>query len=347
MTAAILTTMSDPRRKVTSVTIETGEKDFARLADPYRRELLAHCYRMLGSMHDAEDFVQETYLRAWRAFDKFEGRSSLRTWLYRIATRTCLTALESRARRPMPADLSGPSDDPGGVLAESTDVPWLEPAPDVVIAADAADPETVAASRESTRLAFVATMQHLPPQQRAVLLLRDVMKWRAAEVAELLGITTAAANSALQRARAKLDEVGPKEDEIEAPTNAVERELLKRWSAAFEDYDVPAIVELLTTESVWEMPPFATWVRGAANIGTLISINCPAKGPGDMRLVPTAANGQPAFAVYMRDPDSGEHKAFGLQVLTPTAKGVAHTGMFFDTSLYRHFGLPETLPRSR
>ncbi len=316
--------------------------DFTRLADPYRRELLAHCYRMLGSMHDAEDLLQDTYLRAWRAFDGFEGRSSLRTWLYRIATRTCLTALESRSRRPMPTDLTGPAI-AGGALVERSDVPWLQPAPDVALGANAADPATIATSRDSVRLAFIAAMQHLPPQQRAVLLLRDVMRWRAAEVAGLLGITTVAVNSALQRARATLHEVAPSEDDITQPSTERERELLRRWSAAFENYDIHAIVDLLTTDSVWEMPPFENWISGASAIGTLIATTCPAKGSGDMRLVPTAANGQPAFAVYLRDPDSGEHAAFALQVLTLTASGVSHTGMFFDTSLYPTFGLPPTL----
>ncbi|MPY99075.1 MAG: sigma-70 family RNA polymerase sigma factor [Actinophytocola sp.] len=319
--------------------------DFTRLADPYRRELLAHCYRMLGSVHDAEDLLQETYLRAWRGFDAFEGRSSLRTWLYRIATRTCLTALESRGRRPMPTDLTGPAT-AGSALVERSEVPWLQPAPDVAIGAfgvTAADPATIATSRDSVRLAFIAAMQHLPPQQRAVLLLRDVMRWRAAEVADLLGITAVAVNSALQRARATLHEVAPSEDDVEQPNTARERELLRRWSAAFEDYDIPAIVGLLTTDSVWEMPPFENWINGASNIGTLISTTCPATCSGDMRLMPTAANGQPAFAVYLRDPDSGEHTAFALQVLTLAASGVRHTGMFFDTSLYPAFGLPPTL----
>ncbi len=329
------------------MTTNLGE-DFARQADPYRRELLAHCYRMLGSVHDAEDLLQETYLRAWRAFDNFEGRSSLRTWLYRIATRTCLTGLENRGRRPMPTDLNGPAT-ADSALVERGDVPWLQPVPDAAIGdfggsgGYAADPAAVATARDSVRLAFVAAMQHLPPKQRAVLLLRDVMRWRAAEVADLLGITTVAVNSALQRARATLHEVAPSEDDVEQPSTEQQRDLLRRWSAAFENYDIPAIVELLTTDSVWEMPPFENWVSGASAIGALISTACPATCAGDMRLAPTAANGQPAFAIYLRDPDSGEHQAFALQVLTTTAAGVAHTGMFFHTSLYPAFGLPHTL----
>src|SRR5262245_30194729 len=200
------------------------EEDFVRLTDPYRRELLAHCYRMLGSVHDAEDLVQETYLRAWRAYDDFEGRSSMRTWLYRIATNTCLNALESRGRRPLPTGLGGPSDSPEGDLAKRDEVTWLEPVPDAMVASDASDPATLVAERESVRLAFVAAMQYLPPRQRVVLLLREVLKWKAAEVAELLGTTTAAVNSTLQRARAQLDEAAPSLDEAAEPTEAQKRE---------------------------------------------------------------------------------------------------------------------------
>lgn len=335
--------MSGSPRTVIRMTQSTATKDFAKLADPYRRELLAHCYRMLGSVHDAEDLVQETYLRAWRAYDKFEERSSLRTWLYRIATRTCLTALEGKAKRPMPSGLAGPADDPAGELVERREVPWLEPIPDAVLAEDPADPATVATSRESTRLAFIAAMQHLPPRQRAVLILRDVLRWRAAEVAELLETSTASVNSSLQRARAQLERVAPKRDEISEPPAAEQRELLERWVAAFEAYDVPAIVELFEADAVWEMPPFLNWVEGAKNIGKLISSACPAKGPGDMRLVPTSANGQPAFGLYMRDPADGVHRAFQLQVLGLTAAGVAHAAVFFDLSLFEACGLPDVL----
>jgi RNA polymerase sigma-70 factor (ECF subfamily) len=318
-------------------------EDFVSLADPFRCELLAHCYRMLGSVHDAEDLVQETYLRAWRAYDRFEGRSSLRTWLYRIATSACLTALESRSRRPLPTGLGGPSDDPAGTLVQQTELPWLEPVPDVMVGAEGTDPAAIVTSRESIRLALIAALQHLPPRQRAVLILRDVLKWRAAEVAELLDTTTTAVNSILQRARAHLDQVAPAEDEIVEPTTPDQRELLDRYVTAFEQYDVAAIVELFTKDAVWEMPPFLTWVRGAEDIGRLISTHCPAEGPGDQRLVQTEANGQPAFALYMRG-DDGIHRAFHLQVLTLTASGVAHVAAFFDVGLFAAFGLPETLP---
>lgn len=316
-------------------------EDFLRLADPYRRELLAHCYRMLGSVHDAEDLVQETYLRAWRAYDRFEGRSSLRTWLYRIATTACLTALEGRGKRPLPTGLGGPTTDPGGPLEENPEVPWLEPIPDAMVGAEGGDPATIATSRQSVRLALIAALQHLPPRQRAVLILRDVLKWRAAEVAELLETTTTAVNSILQRARTQLEQVAPSEDDVVEPMTPEQRQLLDRYVAAFENYDVAAIVQLFTADAVWEMPPFLSWFRGAENIGRLIATQCPAEHAGDMRLLPTAANGQPAFGMYMRG-DDGDHHAFQLHVLSVTGSNVAHVSSFFDVSLFSYFGLPQT-----
>lgn len=322
------------------------DDDFLRLADPFRRELLAHCYRMLGSVHDAEDLVQETYLRAWRSYDKFEGRSSLRTWLHRIATRACLTALESRSRRPLPTGLGAPSADASDPLVQQPEVPWLEPIPDAMVAAEQTDPAAIVTARQSIRLAFIAALQHLPPRQRAVLILRDVLQWRAAEVAELLGTTTVAVNSILQRARAQLDQAAPTEDDIVEPTAPEQRELLDRYVTAFEDKDIPAIVELFTKDAVWEMPPFTAWYQGADNIGRLVDTQCPADGPGDMRLIPTQANGQPAFGLYMRG-DDDIYRPFNLPVLTVSASGVTHVACFFDLRLFATFGLPETLPAQR
>jgi RNA polymerase sigma-70 factor (ECF subfamily) len=326
-----------------TVTDDPVGEDFLRQANPYRRELLAHCYRMLGSVHDAEDLVQETMLRAWRAYDRFEGRSSLRTWLYRIATSACLTSLESRSRRPLPTGLGGPSSDPEAPLVERQEVPWLEPVPDAVVGAEGGDPAAIVTQRESIRLALIAALQHLPPRQRAVLILRDVLKWRAAEVAELLDTSTAAVNSMLQRARAQLDQVSPSQEEITEPERPEQRELLDRYVTAFQDYDVAAIVELFTKDAVWEMPPFEGWYQGADGIGRLIQVNCPASAPGDMLLVPTRANGQPAFGLYMRDPDGG-YRAFQLQVLSLGPVGVSHVVVFFDLSLFPKFGLPSTQP---
>jgi len=308
--------------------------DFLSQADPYRRELLAHCYRMLGSVHDAEDLVQETYLRAWRAFDRFEGRSTLRTWLYRIATSACLTALESRGRRPLPAGLGGPGDGPGRPLEERPEVPWLEPIP------SGGDPASIVTSRESLRLAFVAALQHLPPRQRAVLILRDVLAWRAAEVAELLETSTAAVNSALQRARAQLHEVAPTPESVTEPGEERTRELLAKYVAAFERKDIDAIVALLAADAVWEMPPYATWFRGPADVAKHVAGQCPG-GPGDFRCVPTAANGGPALAIYLRAEDGVCHP-FCLQVLTVSGTAFSHVVSFFDHRLFGTFGLPGT-----
>ncbi|MCT2593211.1 sigma-70 family RNA polymerase sigma factor [Streptomyces sp. N2-109] len=317
-------------------------EDFPKLADPFRRELLAHCYRMLGSVHDAEDLVQETYLRAWRAYDKFEGRSSMRTWLHRIATNTCLDALESRSKRPLPTGLGGPSADPSDALVEGQEVPWLEPIADAMVGAEAADPAAIVSSRETIRLAFVAALQHLPPRQRAVLILCEVLKWKAAEAADLLGTTTASVNSALQRARAQLDKAAPSETSVTEPTSAEQRELLDRYVAAFEVKDMSAIVKLFTEDAVWEMPPFTGWYQGPVDIGTLIDTQCPA-GPGDLRLIPTGMNGQPAFGMYMRGED-GVFRPFNLMVLTLDEARVSHVAAFFDLRLFELFGLPEQLP---
>ncbi len=316
-----------------------GTDEFLEQADPFRRELLAHCYRMLGSVHDAEDLVQETYLRAWKAYDRFEGRSSLRTWLYRIATTACLTALEQRGRRPLPTALGEPSSEPDAALVERPEVPWLEPVPDAMMA----DPASAVATRQSVRLAFIAALQHLPPRQRAVLILRDVLRFRAAEVAEAVGISTVAVNSLLQRARAQLSQVSPSEDEMREPDSPEQRALLDRYAAAFEAYDIPGIVELLTDDAVWEMPPFTGWYQGAETIGRLISCNCPADKSGDQIMVPTAANGQPAFGLYMRGAD-GQHLPFQLQVLSTNGRAVSHVVAFFDVSLFPKFGLPPTPP---
>src|SRR5690242_6276036 len=283
------------------MTTAQASESFLQQADPYRRELLAHCYRMLGSVHDAEDLVQETYLRAWRSYDRFEGRSSLRTWLHRIATRACLTALESRDRRPLPTGLGAPSSAAEDTLVERTEVPWLEPVPDALVGAEGADPAAIVTSRESIRLALIAALQHLPPRQRAVLILRDVLRWKAAEVAEAVGITTTAVNSILQRARAQLEEARLDADEITEPDDRAQRELLDRYVRAFEAKDIQAIVDLFTKDAVWEMPPFISWYQGPETIGQLVDTQCPAKGPGDMVLLPTRANGQPAFGLYMRD----------------------------------------------
>jgi RNA polymerase sigma-70 factor, ECF subfamily len=314
-----------------------GDTDFSATAEPYRRELLAHCYRMTGSLHDAEDLVQETFLRAWKAYDRFEGKSSLRTWLHRIATNTCLTALEGRSRRPLPVGLGAPSSDPTGELVERSELAWLEPLPD---ASD--DPAEIVGSRESVRLAFVAALQHLSPRQRAVLVLREVLQWKAAEVAQAIDASTAAVNSLLQRARSQLEAVRPSsEDRLIALDSADAQDRLTDYIAAFEAYDIDRLAEMFTGEAVWEMPPFVGWYQGPQAIATLIHQQCPAHAPGEMRLIPLTANGQPAAAMYLRDGE--RHLPFQLQVLDMRADGVSHVVAFLDTALFAKFGLPEHL----
>ncbi|HET6651824.1 MAG TPA: sigma-70 family RNA polymerase sigma factor [Nocardioides sp.] len=313
------------------------DEEFPSSAEQYRRELLAHCYRMTGSVHDAEDLVQETYLRAWRAYHSFEGRSSVRTWLYRIATNVCLTALEGKDRRPLPTGLGQPGSTAGDPLDERGEVPWLEPVPDALVTG----PEAAAETRESIRLAFVAALQHLPARQRAVLILRDVLRWKAAEVAEALETSTAAVNSALQRAHAQMEKVKASEETVGEPTPE-QRELLERYVQAFWDKDIDAIVSMLTRDAIWEMPPFAGWYQGNDNIGRLVDTQCPGDRH-DMPMLSTWANGQPAFGLYMRQ-DDGSFTPFHLQVLTLGKGGVQHVAAFFETTLFAKFGLPERLP---
>ena len=327
-------------RKLGQVTVLAHETDdeFQLKAEPHRRELLAHCYRMTGSLHDAEDLVQETYLRAWKAYSGFKGQSSLRTWLYRIATNTCLTALDSRQRRPLPTGLGASSSDPVDDIVSRDEVPWLEPlAGDY---ADPADPSAIVGTRESVRLAFVAALQHLSPRQRAVLVMREVLQWKAAEVAEAIGTSTAAVNSLLQRARAQLEAAGPSEDDVLAEPDAPEaKDLLDRYIAAFESYDMDSLVELFTADAVWEMPPFDGWYQGPENIVLLSKTHCPAEGAGDMRFIRTTANGQPAAALYMLNRETGVHEPFQMHVLDITPDGVSHVVAFHMTS-FEKFGLP-------
>jgi RNA polymerase sigma-70 factor, ECF subfamily len=316
-------------------------EEFVRLSEPLRRELLAYCYRMLGSVHDAEDLVQETYLRAWRSYDGFEGRSSLRAWLYRIATNRCLTALEHRSGRPLPSGLGGPSDDPGMPLTPGRpEVAWLQPIPDALLEAASGDPATIVASRVSVRLALIAALQHLPARQRVVLILRDVLAWRAAEVAELLDTSTAAVKSALQRARARLEEAAPAEDQVVEPAGADQRALLDRYVAAFEAADIAGLLGLLREDAQWEMPPLPAWFAGRQAIGRFLASQV-FGAPRAWRMVPTRANGQPAFATYLRGPDGGYH-AHAIQVLTVTAAGIAGVVAFLDPSLFVLFDLPAT-----
>src|SRR5215469_4837229 len=261
----------------------TVSEDFTGLTGRFRGELLAHCYRMMGSAADAEDLVQETYLRAWRSFEKFEGRSSVRTWLYRIATNACLTALERRGRRPLPSGLGGPAGDPEAPVVAGPELPWLQPLPDALLAAEHEDPASVAVSREGIRLAFVAALQYLSARQRAVLVM-----------------TTTAVNSGLRRARAQLAQALPAEDELTEPAEPGRRALLDRFAAAFENADVSGLAELLREDVTLEMPPLLTWFAGRADVARFLAAAPVFAAPGQLRLVPVRANAQPAFAAYLR-----------------------------------------------
>jgi RNA polymerase sigma-70 factor (ECF subfamily) len=316
----------------------TVSEDFTGLTSKFRGELLAHCYRMLGSADEAEDLVQETLLRAWRSYDGFEGRSSMRTWLYRIATNVCLTAIERRARRPLPSGLGAPTDDTEAPLEAAAEVPWLEPLPDARVTVDGADPAAVTAARAGVRLAFVAALQYLSARQRAMLILRDVLQWPAAEVAELLGTTTTAVNSGLRRARAQLAEAMPSEDQLAEPTEVEQRVTLERFAAAIESADAGALAELLRADVVLEMPPFLAWFTGRDTVAAFIGSQF-FTGPGDLREVPVTANGQPGFAVYKRGEDGAYH-AHAVQVLTVTASGIARIVVFTDPEIFSSFGLP-------
>jgi RNA polymerase sigma-70 factor, ECF subfamily len=325
---------------VTERAAERSAADIEATLEQYRRELTAYCYRMLGSAFEAEDAVQETLLRAWRGYDRFEGRAQLRSWLYRIATNVCLTMLSARQRRALPMDLgpAGTADGPLGVpLPEGA---WIEPVPDDRVTPIASDPAEVALARESIRLAFVAALQHLPPRQRAVLILREVLRWRASEVAELLDTSVASVNSALQRARAALAAARADEPPAE-PLDDEKRALLRRYVDAFERYDMDALTALLHDDAKWSMPPYALWLRSHEDVVRW----CLGPGIGcrGSRLVPTMANGAPAFGQY-KPAAGGGHEPWSLQVLEMSGDRISGITFFLDTARYFPlFGLPPRL----
>jgi RNA polymerase sigma-70 factor (ECF subfamily) len=307
--------------------------------EPYRTELTAYAYRMLGSSFEAEDAVQETMVRAWKALDRFEGRSQLRSWLYRIATNVCLDMLSSRQRRARPMDLrpAGNADMPLPTpLVESA---WIEPIPDAKVVPSGGDPAEVAVARESVRLAFMAALQHLPPKQRAVLILREVLRWRASEVAELLDTTVASVNSALQRARATLDGLGvDAEDPTPLELDDEARALLARYVDAFESYDMQALTALLAEDATWNMPPYDLWLQTHEDVVKW----CLGPGIGcrGSKLIPTSANGLPAFAQYKPGPD-GSYEPWSLQVLELDGDRISGITFFLDTARwFPLFGLP-------
>jgi RNA polymerase sigma-70 factor, ECF subfamily len=320
--------------------------DFDAAAATFRHELVVHCYRMLGCVDDAEDVAQETLIRAWKARDRYDPeRGSLRTWLYRIATNACLTALESRPRRPLPSGLGAASEDPDTPLVPDFAVPWLQPLPDSYLRRDHADPLARAAERDGVRLALVAAMQLLPPRQRAVLVLRDVLQFSAAEVAEQLDTSTAAVNSALQRARAAIAAGAPEENALRKPDDRAVRDTIERYIQAFESADVDTLVTLLTDDAVLEMPPVPLWYAGRANYGRFIARVFAQRGTG-WRMIATQANGQPALAAYCPD-DSGALRLHTLQVLTVTTEGIAHNVVFQDPQVFEAFQLTKTLEPGR
>lgn len=314
-----------------------AREDFIAQAAPFRAELIAHCYRMLGSVHDAEDLVQETYLNGWRGYPAFEERAALRTWLYRIATTACLRALQNRARRVLPAGLGDGSIDPDASLdATGGAHEWLEPIPDSLMLT----PEDNVTARQSLRLAVMTALQELPARQRAVLILRDVVQFTAAEVAELLETTPAAVNSSLQRARAHLAELSPAEDDLAEPDDAARRELIDRYCAAFENADMAALTALLQADVKLEMPPLPVWFTGRDPVLRFLAARAFAE-PGAIAMMPTAANAQPAVAEYRRDA-GGAMRAHSIHVLTAGADGIATITVFLDPGLFSTFGLPSS-----
>ena len=325
-----------------------SEEAFRELTDAYRRELQLHCYRILGSVQDAEDLLQETLLAARRGLERFEGRSSVRAWLYRIATNRCLNALRDSGRRTREAALAPPRSRLEFPEATRRSEPvWLEPYPDILlegIADRAADPHARYETREAVGLAFVTALQHLPPRQRAVLVLRDVLGLRAAEVAEILDSSQASVNSALLRARATLEtRLGPgQRDRAPLPSSRHERELVGRFANAFENGDIERVVELLTGDAWLAMPPEPFEYQGRAAIAAFLHDRASLR-TRNYRLIPTRANGQPAFGCYVRDPQAPIARAHGLIVLTLEGSHVSTMTRFLDNGVLPHFGLPRTL----
>ena len=325
----------------TSRTTSTAAYDAAEL-EQYRMELTGYSYRMLGSAFDAEDAVQETMVRAWRNFGQFEGRAALRSWLYRIATNVCLDMLNGRQRRARPMDLASPQPAEANLLgAPLPETTWILPIPDGRVLATEGDPAELAVARESIKLAFVAALQHLPPKQRAVLILREVLRWQATEVAELLETSVASVNSALQRARSTLAATNVTDSDPMQPMDEEQQALLARYIEAFERYDLDALVSLLHEDATWSMPPYTLWMQSHDEIQRWML--GPGSGCRGSRLVPTVANGLPAFGQYRPSPDGG-WEPWALQVIEISDGRISGANFFLDTaSLFPLFGLPPRL----
>jgi RNA polymerase sigma-70 factor (TIGR02960 family) len=320
------------------------EQAFRKLTDPYRGELLVHCYQILGSVADAEDMLQETLLAAWRGLQGFEGRSSLRSWLHRIAVNGCLNALRDRSRRPREVPLMPQPPQP----TRLTDPVWVDPYPDVLLDGlpDAAPgPEARYDTKESIELAFITALQHLPPRQRAVLVLRDVLGYRASEVAGVLDTTEASVKGALQRARAALQARLPAgRESAPQPNSPRERHLAGRFAAAVEDGDIDAVLTLLTSDAWLTMPPEPYEYQGQAAIAAFLHHRAALRG-APLRLVPIRANTQPAFGCYLPCPQAPIARPYGLIVLTLRGDQISAITWFSDSSIFPHFGLPRTLPQ--
>jgi RNA polymerase sigma-70 factor, ECF subfamily len=331
---------------VLSTAVAGDDQAFRLLTEPHRRELLVHCYRMLGSLDDADDAVQETLLKAWRHLAGFEGRSTLRTWLYRIATNVCLDALDQRARRILPTAIAGPADPHRPPDAEDAETPWLQPFPDALLeVADPdplADPATAVVRREHIELAFIAAVQYLPARQRAVLLLREVLGMSAAETADILSTTPASVNSALHRARTTLDGGLPANAALGSP--AEEADLVARYVRAWHTHDVSALVALLREDAYMAMPPTPSWYQGRDDIGIYLRQLFASPWGRDLRLVPTAANRQPALAVYTPAGDGSSYQPFAIKVLTVHSGLIAAIAGFVSPGLFGRFALPPHLP---
>ncbi len=330
-------------RTICSVTATPASAELGNRFEQHRAELTGYCYRMLASPFEAEDAVQETFLRAWRAFDRFEGRAALRSWLYRIATNVCLDMLGGRERRARPMDL-GPAREPVAAnLSAQPEATWIEPVPDGLVAAAEGDPAEAAVARETIRLAFVAALQHLPPRQRAVLILREVLRWKATEVAELLDTTVASVNSALQRARATLESSHVDASASTPSLEAADAELLARYVEAFERYDMDALTALIHEDATQSMPPYELWLSGREDIFRWWV------GPGaacrGSRVVPTvSANGAPAFGQYKPSPAGDGYEPWALQVLEISDGRIVELTFFLDTErVFSLFGLPPRL----
>jgi RNA polymerase sigma-70 factor (ECF subfamily) len=326
-----------------SISTSYGSAELEQRLERHRVELTAHCYRMLGSAFEAEDAVQDTLLRAWRSFDRFEGRAALRSWLYRIATNVCFDMLDGRKRRARPMDM-GPARDPDGPIGgQLPEVTWIEPIPDAIAVPAEGDPAEVAVARETIRLAFVAALQHLPPRQRAVLILCEVLRWKAAEVAELLETSVASVNSALQRARATLQASNVSLADTSPSVDEADAALLARYVAAFEDYDMDALTSLIHEDATQSMPPYELWLRGRDDIlRWWVGQGAGCRGS---RVIPTvAANGSPAFGQYKPTPSGEGYEPWALQVLEIEGGRVVEFTFFLDTdAVFPLFGLPPRL----